>query len=257
MSSTQHIIAVGRLEGKGETLAAALAKALGLTMFEARSRVRGPAPRVVAVLADRGRAEAAMVALQAAGLWPLLVQEEDLEHEADRVAVRAFKLLPGAVELEARDGQRLTVHDGQFRWLLKGTTWERELITDVNTVRKFSPGKALLTGGLMLTSKKKIETNRQELHTEGFLAVGLRDGPTLMFREKEVQYQGLGPAMQPTRFANFVALAQELRRRAPSAFYDERLMSPAGQAHLLGPTLPPEENLDLAIWLLAAWGARA
>ena len=256
MSQELNIIAVGKLEGATEALAASLAQVLGLAVFDARSRVRGPAPRVVAVLADGARAQAVAVGLQAAGFWPLLVHPEEVPHEVDRIGVRSFRLGRGGLEVEARDGTKRLVRDADLVWLLKGMTWEREIITDVDTVRKFSPGKALLTGGLMLTSKKKIETTRSELQTEGFLAVGLRGGPSLMFREKDVQYAGLGPAMQASRFSNFQTLCQELRRRAPGAFYDERLMSAGGHAHLLGPTLEPETNLDLAIWLLSRWGSK-
>ena len=58
--------------------------------------------------------------------------------------------------------------------------------------------------------------------------------------------------MKLTRELNFAYLISELRRFCPGAKYDDRLLNRVGQVRLLGPTLNPETNLDLAIDILAA-----
>ncbi len=61
--------------------------------------------------------------------------------------------------------------------------------------------------------------------------------------------------MQQSRALNLQLLLTELRRLAPQARYDDRLMRRAAQAQLLGPGLSPEEHLGIASGLLAlsAW----
>lgn len=63
-------------------------------------------------------------------------------------------------------------------------------------------------------------------------------------------YESFGPRRQPSRAANFAVLVAELRRRCPAAVYDERLLTRAGQARVLGPALSPGEHRDVAITLL-------
>jgi hypothetical protein len=61
----------------------------------------------------------------------------------------------------------------------------------------------------------------------------------------------LGAALQQTRQANFSYLLEELRRHRADARYDDRLLTRAGQVQLLGPSLSPEQYLDIATSLLA------
>ena len=71
-------------------------------------------------------------------------------------------------------------------------------------------------------------------------------------RERELQYQSLGAALQPSRMANFRYLVAEIERRAGRAVRDERLMRRSVQSQTLGPMLSPDEHLELAAKLIAA-----
>jgi len=73
-----------------------------------------------------------------------------------------------------------------------------------------------------------------------------------VLRERELVYQSLGPALQPSRTANFRFLASELRARAPQATWDERLVRPASQSQMLGRTLRIEEHVEFLVGLVAA-----
>ena len=72
-------------------------------------------------------------------------------------------------------------------------------------------------------------------------------------RETELQYQGLGAALQPVRLANYRRLVHELRVCSPSVPYDGRLATTSGKANILGGILPPDQFLDVALALLAAY----
>jgi hypothetical protein len=64
-------------------------------------------------------------------------------------------------------------------------------------------------------------------------------------------YDGLGTAMKLTRELNFAWLMSELRRLSPRAVHDDRLLKRAEQIRLLGPVQSLENNLALAVEILA------
>ncbi len=86
---------------------------------------------------------------------------------------------------------------------------------------------------------------------EGFFILYAGSNPPLEFRENGLLYESLGQLRKPSRAANFVFLVSELRSRCRAARYDERLLTRAGQAALLGSSLYPEKHLAVATALLA------
>jgi hypothetical protein len=84
----------------------------------------------------------------------------------------------------------------------------------------------------------------------GLLQVRAGSAPPVDLHEASLVYDGLGPALQVSRAANFVRLIEILRQRCPAAAHDERLNTRAFQAQVLGPGLSPEENFDVALALL-------
>lgn len=54
-----------------------------------------------------------------------------------------------------------------------------------------------------------------------------------------------------SRDLNFSHLRNELQRLAPRALYDDRLLKRAGVVHVLGKSLSPDTDLDLALEILA------
>ncbi len=253
MNDDMVILAVGRLDGDEEARARALAEILGLTLFDARPRVRAPAPRVVATWRDATEAVPRAVALEKAGFRPLLLAGENVEHDAQRIGVRSFELLADRVIFGTRSGESHEVRYSEIALLLAGTASTRQVQAETTTTRHFSLGKAVVTGGVMMTSRKTEEkTVVQEAH-EPFLHVHATGHPTFLLRETELQYQGLGPLLQPVRLTNFRCLVGELRARAAGATYDDRLTSLGGQVATLGGVLPPDRHLDVALALLAAY----
>jgi hypothetical protein len=236
----------------GDALAVRLAAVLGKTLLEARGRLSEPegGPSVLATFGEAAAAEAYAEELRSRGFAVLVLPSAEVEKEKDRFVVKCFEIGPDGLRAQARQGER-EVAWSDVRLLLRGIVRVRSERTKVTEQRKLSLGRAVLTGGLMVT--KTVKSSKHEVVTEnaGFLHLYPAAGPPLAFRQGEINYAGLGPRLHPSVAANFAALVDALRRASPRALYDERLATPPGQARLLGPSLPPESYLDLAVTLLS------
>jgi hypothetical protein len=245
------VLAVRALEGPDAARIEALSSAIGITAYEARPRAFGLVPHVVATFGQRPAADRAAEILEDAGMQPLLLGEDEMESDAGRVVARSFVLGPSDVRIVLRDGRTFDCAGADIALLLRGTRIRQDQRTEVTTERKLSVGKAVLTGGILLTKNKKKETTVSTEVREGFVylyGVGL---PDIVISETAVLYDGLGPAMAPTRAANFARLVTELRARAVGALYDERMLTRAGQAQVLGGVLAPEPFFDVATTVLS------
>lgn len=248
------LLAVVPVAGAEERLEAALARVLGRSAYEVRSRTRHAAgPVVVASFADRGQAADIAESLAAYGFETHLVGAPEAESDARRFLVRRFELQEAALVAEAASGEGRTVPYAEVDLLLRGTYATTR--TEMKNVerRRFSAARTLLTGGLV-TSRTTI-TRREVQHEarEGFLHLYAAGREPLAFREGKLQYQGLGAELKPTRLLNFLHTIAQLQQRCPGALYDERLLTRGVQAQILGPALSPTRHLDLAISVLVRY----
>jgi hypothetical protein len=247
------VLAIYNLRGNEALLARELAAVLKRTVYEASSRLRAPGggPSVIASFAEPGAAREAAAVLHARGFDTLLLDAGEIETDAGRRVVRAFELGAEAMSVEA-GGARLEAGYRDVELLLRGVRILVRRPAAPRTTRKLSLTRAALTGGLLVTKVVAVPGRQAAAEREGFLHLYARGLPPLVWRETALDYRSLAGELLPSRQANFARVVAELRRRCPQAAYDERLASPAGQAQLLGPTLPPAENLDVAISVLAA-----
>ena len=248
-----HIAAIYNLPQNKEVLAAALAAALGATVYEVFSRLRSPGngPFVVGVFATIEAAEELVKKLRLGGFEAALLKEDEIETEAVGFAVRKFRFGGNALIVESRKEESLAIDYSSMDLIIRGTSIAQATSTETVKVKKFDPGMALLTSGLKMTktTEKTIESTVQT--REGFFYLYAGDERTVIFREGGLGYDSLGAVMQPTRQANFSYVIEELRRRSPEAIYDDRLLSRAGQVQLLGPSLSPEKYMNIATSLIA------
>jgi hypothetical protein len=149
---------------------------------------------------------------------------------------------------------------GFVAWVMQAMATEPRLV-----VRRFAIEEALLRvdvdDGTALAVP--LEDVRLLLHTrrreerEGFVHAIAAGVPTLVFGASALRYAELPDApVAPTRVANFARVVAQLRERIPAARFDDRLLSRVSQVRLLGPMLPPERHLDVAISLLTHHLAR-
>jgi hypothetical protein len=232
-------------------LVQALAVALGVTAFEARPRLLGGGPSVVARFADPEQALALAEKLNQCGFTTLVIDYDAVRGRAGHLIVRRFELNELSLRIDAGDGQQADILYAEIDLLLPGTNIVGYAETKTVTERKLSLGKTILSGGIPMMKKTE---HKEEVATEErvkvlYLYAGER--PPVFFSQNGMSYDGFGPAMKMSRELNFNHLVSELRRLSPKAVYDDRLLNRAGQVRVLGPALNPETNLDLAAEVLA------
>jgi hypothetical protein len=251
-SGAVYVVAIYYAPGAGEPLTGALAEALDKTAYEARARLSDPegGPAVVANYGEIEQAWACAGRLRANGIKPILLTPEDVESDAQRFVVRAFELGSQGLAATSRRGETAELAYSQIDLFLHAVRIDEQTELRTTERKKFSPGRALLTGGLMLSkTTRKLEKITTEERDELLLLYS--DGrPPLVFHAADLNYQSLGPDLQPSTVANFAWLAQRLRDLTPRARHDVRLTSRAGRARVLGPSLK-DRHLDVAISLLA------
>jgi hypothetical protein len=246
------ILAIREPRSRASDGARELAQALGLSLVEARGRLHGEGARVVAVHADRARAEAGLAALESHGFDGLIlgVEERKLD-ERETLVADGFELHPESFEVRTQRAGSLGLPYHAIRLLVRGLRIAHSAHTDTESKRVVSLGKALVTGGVMFTKKVQTSTTRLEEERTHFLRVFTVGRPPVDLPENELLYQGLGAAMQATRAANFATLVRELQDRAGNAAFDDRLATRAGQVQVLSERLPPEKFLEAAVSLIA------
>jgi hypothetical protein len=248
-----HIVAMHGLAKDKEVLAGRLAAALGVTTYEALARLRAPAngPLTVGVFAEKERAEQRAERLRAAGFQTALLTGDEIDAEERARTVRQFSLGDHELRVTTDKGDSLGIPFQDISLILRGTMIVRDVSTETVKKRSVSPGRAVLSGGLVLTKTTKAVQEVTHDERQGFVNLYAADGSILTFREKSLLYDSFGPALKPSQAANFSHLVSELRRRCLQAPYDDRLLSRAGQVALLGPSLTPEDHLVVATALLA------
>lgn len=252
-----NVVAIHSLKEDKETVAGALAAVLRSTVYEALSRLRvsGPGPVVVAVFAEEKRAVQLAAELQTAGFLTAVLVAGEIENETRGLIAKTFSLEERELRLNPGKGAGNADCPGiplpDIDLILRGTgiVTSTDIVTEKN--RSLNLGLAVLTGGLM--TSKTTKTVREVItdDREGFVNLYTGHFPPLVLRENTLDYASLGPELKHSRSANFNYLVAELRRRCPSARYDDRLLTRAGQAALLGPLLIPEKNLAVATALLS------
>jgi hypothetical protein len=119
----------------------------------------------------------------------------------------------------------------------------------VTNERKLDVGKAMLSGGLMLTSKVKKETVHTQENREAFLLVARNDGePDAIIYERRIDYRFLGTDKQPSSFANLEKTLARLRALSPAVPVDDRLTRPG---FVTGLPLVSADPVDLGLFLVS------
>jgi hypothetical protein len=232
-------------------LVQALAGALGIMVFEARPRMIGGGPAVVASFADPRKAGELAQKLKLSGIAAMVIDATAFRMREGYLIVRRFELDGHSLKVETGNGQRTAISYEEIDLLLAGTKTVGYTETKKITERKLSVGQTILSGGIPIskTVTRKVDVNTEE--QEKFLYLYAGDRPPTVFSQNGVNYDGLGTDMKLSRELNFTYLISRLRQLCPGATFDDRLHNRAGQTRLLGPVQGQEANLDLAAAILA------
>jgi hypothetical protein len=204
-----------------------LCELAGQVPAEARMRLAGEAPMLLARL-DDGAADALAAKLRAARVAAISL-DADVPGDESRLVARSFAFVdaqggePAHFELSPRLGEPMRLPYGQIELLVRGVRVHRGSKTHTESKRRLDIGRALLTQGLMITKVEKREITTKTESPEHFLLVYAGESVGALY-EEEVTFQSLGKDLQPARLANMGFITEKLRRLAPQARYDERLL---------------------------------
>ncbi|WP_432822639.1 hypothetical protein [Trichloromonas sp.] len=247
-----HLVAVHDWPKDEAAVAKTIADTLGILVFEARQKISGGGPAVLANFAEPRQAEALAVRLSREEVPALVIDTLAVRNRNAPFNVRRCVLKTQALRLESAAGETCDIDYDTIELLLVATCSAGQMQTIGKvTQRKFSLGKTLLAGGVPMT--KKV-TSTQTVLTEArdeTLWLYARGQTMVIFDRAAMNYDGLGEGMKMTRELNFAHLKNELRRLAPQAGFDDRLLRRAALVRVLGPALSPEADLDLAFEILA------
>jgi hypothetical protein len=246
-----YVVTIHHWQEATTELAQALADALKVTAFDARQRLVGNGPAVVATFAELDPAQRLVKKLQEAGFRGGVIDASAACAGNSFCIVHRFLLENAMLHIEEVDGRKVRIAYSQVGLLLPATRVTGHMERHTITERKFSMGKTLIAGGLPMTRKVERRETVSGEERERVLYLCTKSRPWFIFPQLSMVYDGLGARMKPSREMNFNELVAELRRRSPAAGYDDRLINRATQAKLLGPLLSPETNLDLAVEILA------
>lgn len=246
-----HVAVIHHWPEENPAMAQTVAETLGILVFEARQRMAGGGPVVIAKFADPQQAETLAARLKQGGVPTLLIDTEALRARAKPFRVRQFRLDDTTLYMETAAGENEKLPYAEISLMLAATTvvGQSESTTTV-TERKFSLGKTMMAGGIPMTKKVKQQLTLRSEERDEVLCLHVAGRPSILFCRGALNYAGLGAAMQLSRELNFTHLKTELSRRAPQALVDNRLLKRAGQVRLLGTSFDPDTHLDLAFEIL-------
>lgn len=234
------------------TVATIVAEKMGCLVFEARQKLAGGSPVVVATFADQDQARKLVADLSQADVPAFLVDTKAVRNGRPPFYVQHFVLGEDSLQLTSRQDESCELEYSRIDLLLLAICSAGQVQTKSSeTSRKFSLGKTLLAGGVPMTKKVKTETSVTVEDRDESLWLYTHDRNRFIFDRSSMAYDGLGQAMQLTRDLNFAYLKRELQRLAPQAQYDDRLLKRAAMIHLIGPALSPEADYDLAFEVLS------
>lgn len=217
-------LAVTRLPQRSDALAAA-ARATGVALPDARHRLAGMLPRVLLLHNDHHELRILQANLAREEILSVVVDPAKAPGDTNRVMVRRIVAEGDDLIITSGVGTETTqrVHRDDLVLLQRGTRTHVSMKTETTTEKKFSAGMAAATGGLVMSKTVKSTATQTTTEKECF-AILHRNGeePDLVFYQNKLDYQFLGPKLQPSRFANFQQMVALLRGFAPALPFDER-----------------------------------
>jgi hypothetical protein len=232
-------------------VAQALAGAIGIMAFEAKQRLFGAGPSVVACFADQQQALGVAEKVSRIGIKALVVDASAVRARSCFFVVRRFRFEDRALIIEAQNGQQESLPYEDMELFLTGTSVTGFSETKTVVEKKFSMGKTLLAGGIPMTKSVERQEEVSSEESDQILYIFGHDRPATILSLNGMNYDGFGAEMKLSRKLNFSYLIGKLRQHVPGAAFDDRLLNRSNQTRLLGPAQGREASLDLAAIILA------
>jgi len=201
------------------------AEVTGLALADVSRSLAGILPRVLVRASDD--ACGIVAKLEASGFIAFTGDASRAPKDGDRVVARDLEWTTDGFVAVDGPGRR---HDCPANAILLFQRGVRTLETSETVTtkeRRLDLGRAVMSGGLMLTKKVEKTSVKTTATKEAFVLVQRKDGgPEIMIYEHRCSYRCLGKDMQPAAFANLTALFTRLRALAPNVPTDDRVARP-------------------------------
>ena len=249
-----HILVLRQAVTAVDEAAKTLVAVLDISLYEAKVLLNAMAPRIISIYADGALAQQHAKTLCEKGVPTIVIPKEWIETEQKRVALDTLLFEPDRVIATLRNGHQRSVRYSDIKLLLRGMRSSLHTTEVEETATKFDLGRAVLTGGMLVTKTEKTTSTVTTAQRHAFFHIyESSDLPPLVVFEQRLNYSFLGPALQPSSFTNFLTVIDMFRKRAPQALYDDRLLKVPNVGHipLASRGIDPEEwKVDVAACVL-------
>jgi hypothetical protein len=243
-----YIVALLEIRGSVETEAAGLAGDLGSTLYEERLKLAAGLPAIVLTSADAAAARELAAKIVARGHDARVCDTAEVIASGAMFSLRRFAFEPDA--LVSLDAPARLPYDDVLALIRASHQTRTETHTETKS-KQFSASRAILSGGLVM--RKNVTRDERTVANE-------RDHLLYIFRTSG-EGPWLGKDAGPSSTQNFLAFIARLRKMAPGAAYDERLMNPRNAPNRVvrsggGPesfAVSSASGVDLMAHLLAQW----
>jgi hypothetical protein len=221
-----HVVAVTRWGSPLQEELPALAARLGVVAYDLRLRLAGGLPAVFARVEDRVEAARQVVFLRTRGHGAVACDAGAIPLPDDQIVPVDFELGATALSGVSTSGARFEIPYAEISAMIHAAcvTGEEHAVT--KREKKFSAGRAVLSGGMVL--RKKVDRVDKTVieDQERMIYLFCRSRPALsVWKEMTLRYEGLGGERQWTKAQNFTSLSKKLQTLAPHAFHDQRLLT--------------------------------
>jgi len=239
------VIASAPVDPLARTRAAELA---GLPPADFSRRLAGTLPRVLLNAAKADQVGPLVAGFESLGFAAFSCDPLTVPSDDDRVLVRGIEWADGGLAFIDGKGGTHACAGTAISLIQRGVRVTTTSETVKTTERQIDIKKAVLSGGMLLTSKVQKQSVRTEETREAFLLLQRNDGqPDAILYERRVDYRFLGADKQPASHANLERTLARLRSFAPAAPVDDRVAKPG---FVTGLPLTSSDPVDLALYLV-------
>ena len=227
------LVAITHLATELEAEAKALAADLRGVVYDQRVKLKAGMPSVVLATPDAEAARALLSRVRGRGHAAVLVSSEDVVAADAMLHLKRFAFEDAAASGPYRGAAAgLIANESERRpWeeitaLVRATHRSIGAAAQVVTEKKFDLMRAAMTGGLLISKKvQTTTTTHAPEHEEVIYIFGLPGSTPWILRERHAHYGALGAAITLSSHENFRLTVEAIRKRAPGALYDDRLLA--------------------------------
>lgn len=257
------VVAIMELARPIDEEAQLLAGDLGITSYEAGMALRPGLPAIILRSPERSRALSLLEKIRARGNGAVAFDDAAVVASRAMIDMHRFRLDDEAiVALDITGTTREVLPYADILALLGATHHKKTDSRREVKEKKFNAGRALLSGGLVMSKTVTTAVVSSVEERQPVLYVFRRSGelPWLL-QANHTHYAPLGPLLKLSQLENFTKLVSLLRERAPTATFDQRLVSMRGIGQRLrgdghGQEQSSAEAVDVLAHIIALWIAR-